>query len=424
MLTPERWGFFHGSRALAGAVFALAFILAASIPGPAAAAARYAAIVVDAETGDVLYAHNASKLRHPASLTKMMTLYLLFDALDAGTLTLDKKLKVSRRAARQPRSRLGLRAGRTISVKNAIGALVTKSANDVAMVVAEAIAGSPAKFARLMTLKARELGMRHTTFRNPSGLYNRSQRSTARDMAILAVALMRDHARYYGYFSTRAFRYAGRTYKNHNKLLYKYAGVDGVKTGYIRASGFNIAASAVRGGRRLVGVVLGGRSGYRRDRQMMRLFDRAFAGKIRPTGTRIAAVIAPRSVTTSNAKTAPPGERSAPKRNPLSGASQQALAGEPAWGIQVGAFRQERDAAAAAASARKSAPRLLQDARIAIVAIESEIGAFYRARFAGMTADNAIRTCARLRRRSVPCIAMETQSACDYGHIAQGSSDC
>ena len=243
----------------------------------------YADIVVDAKTGKVLASDHADELRHPASLTKVMTLYILFDELDAGRLTLQTPLKVSAEAARQVPSKLGLQAGQTIPVEAAIKALVTKSANDVAVTIAENIAGSEPAFATRMTRKARALGMNSTVYRNASGLPNDDQITTARDLALLGRAIQDNHPDYYDYFSTRTFSWKGQTYGNHNKLLGSVRGVDGIKTGYIRASGFNLLTSAQDDGRHIVAVVLGGRSGKTRDAQMRKLvaenLPKASAGK-------------------------------------------------------------------------------------------------------------------------------------------------
>ena len=240
------------------------------------AQARYASIVIDAETGEVLRSRNADIRRYPASLTKMMTLYLLFEAIDEGRLSLTSKLKVSKRAAGQPASKLGLRAGSTIRVEDAIKALAVKSANDIAVVVAEALGGTEVEFARKMTRKAQALGMSRTTFRNASGLPNRKQRSTARDMAQLARALMRDFPHRYHYFDDQRFRYSGRVHRTPNRLLDSYRGMDGIKTGYIRASGFNLVASAERDGRRVIAVVFGGKTARSRNSHMASLLDLGF----------------------------------------------------------------------------------------------------------------------------------------------------
>ncbi|MCZ6467248.1 MAG: D-alanyl-D-alanine carboxypeptidase, partial [Alphaproteobacteria bacterium] len=238
--------------------------------------AKYASVIMDAETGRVVHAVNANTRNYPASLTKMMTLYMVFAALEDGRLSMDQRLKVSARAARQPSSKLGLRKGQTITVKQAILAMVTKSANDVAATVAEALSGSERNFALTMTATARRLGMDRTIFRNASGLPHRGQQSTARDMAVLARALITDFPRHYHFFSTRTFTFGGIRHRNHNKMIATYDGADGIKTGYIRASGFNLVASAKRGDRRLIGVVFGGRSARGRDRHMATLLDKGF----------------------------------------------------------------------------------------------------------------------------------------------------
>ena len=225
---------------------------------PSATAEKYASIVIDLERDQVLHARHADAPRYPASLTKAMTLYMLFDAMKAGEVRLYEELPVSRAAASQPPSSLRLRAGTTITTKDAINALVTKSANDVAVVVAERLGGTEQRFATLMTTKARAMGMDNTTFKNASGLPNTQQLSTARDMAVLAERLLEDHADYYGYFSNKKFSWGRATYKNHNKLIGTVAGVDGIKTGYTRASGFNLMTSAKRRGRRVVAIMFGG----------------------------------------------------------------------------------------------------------------------------------------------------------------------
>ncbi len=242
----------------------------------------YAEIVIDVNTGKVLRALNADALRHPASITKVMTLYLLFEQIDRGRYRLESPLRVSAFAARQAPSKIGLEAGETIEVEEAIKALVTKSANDVAVVVAENIAGSQDDFAELMTRKARSLGMSRTVFRNASGLPDPEQVTTARDLTILGRALHEKFPRYWHYFQMRQFDYAGTVYRNHNRLLGRVEGVDGIKTGYTRASGFNLLTSARAGGRHVMAVVLGGRSGRARDAQMASMVEdqlpRAYAG--------------------------------------------------------------------------------------------------------------------------------------------------
>ena len=233
----------------------------------------YAAIVVDANTGKILHDDNADARRHPASLTKVMTLYLLFEQIESGRLRLDSRLPVSEHAASMAPSKLGVRPGQTIEVEDAIKALVTKSANDVAAVIAEAIADDEDDFAKLMTRKARALGMSRTTYMNASGLPDPAQVTTARDQATLGRAIQDRFPRYYRYFATQRFHYRGRTIGNHNRLVGRVDGVDGIKTGYTRASGFNLVSSMKRRDRHVVAVVLGGRSGRIRDAQMHRLLE-------------------------------------------------------------------------------------------------------------------------------------------------------
>lgn len=269
-MTHRSW---LSSRNLAG-VGAAAVVL--TVAPMAHAEDRYAAIVYDATTNEVLHADQADETRYPASLTKMMTLYLLFDALDRGDVTLSTPMAVSRRAQLQPPSRLGLREGDTITVEDAISALVTRSANDVAVVVAEKLDGNESRFAARMTMKARALGMQHTRYANASGLPDPGQVTTARDVLVLSQALLRDHPRRYAYFQTEAFSWRNVYSRNHNSLLGRVEGVDGIKTGYTRASGFNLASSAVRNGHRIFAVVMGGESAASRDAQMAYLIDSAF----------------------------------------------------------------------------------------------------------------------------------------------------
>lgn len=257
-------------------IVVLAALVAALMPSAATAAPKFAAMTVDARNGKVLFSKDADGIRHPASLTKMMTLYLVFQDLKAGKITLNSPITFSARATGMAPSKLGVKAGQSITVETAIKALVVKSANDVAAAVAENLGGSEKAFAQRMTRTARALGMSRTTFLNASGLPNPAQVTTARDMATLGLRLMRDFPQYYPYFRTRSFVFQGRTIKGHNKLLGTYEGTDGIKTGYIAASGFNLVSSVRRGDKRLVGVVIGGRSGASRDTYMREMLSRYF----------------------------------------------------------------------------------------------------------------------------------------------------
>ncbi len=235
---------------------------------------RYAAIMVDTGTKQALYSDHADDLRFPASLTKMMTLYLLFEALETGRVSSSTQMPVSSFAAGQAPSKLGLKAGQTLDVDTAISALAVKSANDAAVVVAEHLGGSESAFAAAMTSKARALGMNRTTFRNASGLPDSAQVTTARDMAVLGMALRERFPQHFTRFSARTFAYAGREVRGHNRALDMIDGADGIKTGYTRASGFNLVTSANRGGKTVVGVVMGEDSAKVRDARMLALFDK------------------------------------------------------------------------------------------------------------------------------------------------------
>lgn len=259
----------------------VAAALTLSIVAPAAAQDRYAAIVMDARTNEVLHEDQADAARFPASLTKMMTLYMIFEALERGDITLDTRWTASRNASRQPPSRLGLACSRrrgcdSITVEQAIRALVVQSANDVAVLAAERLGGTEARFSANMTARARELGMTDTRFANASGLPDARHRTTARDMARLSQALWNDFPEYYHYFSTPNFSWRRASGRNHNRLLGQVEGVDGIKTGYTRASGFNLATMTERGGRRVIVVVLGGETAAARDAQVAYLIEGAY----------------------------------------------------------------------------------------------------------------------------------------------------
>jgi D-alanyl-D-alanine carboxypeptidase len=402
---------------------------------PSVAEARYASIVVDADSGQVLHAVNADTRNYPASLTKMMTLYLVFEALEKGTLTLDQALPVSKRAAGMPPSKLGLDAGDTINVEDAILALTTKSANDVAVVVAEALGGTEIEFAKLMTKRAGDLGMSRTTFRNASGLPNRAQKSTARDMVRLAQALMTSYPQYYHYFSATAFNYQGRTYRSHNRLLKGYEGTDGIKTGYTRASGFNLVSSVQRDGRRVIAAVFGGKTARSRDSHMVKLLDRSFT-KLASMGVKTIPAVPGRNpfqqpeATTVEVAAAEPAEiapvRSRPVKpvNPASQIATTADAGDlPVdtemltndWAVQVGAFSRFKPAHVSAKAALEAAPQVLAGAEVAIERIDSpSAGVLYRSQLAGLYEQQARTACQELIAASINCVVVQP--------VAQGSN--
>jgi D-alanyl-D-alanine carboxypeptidase len=239
-------------------------------------APKYSSIVIEYPSQKVLYSENPTLLNQPASLAKVMTLYLVFEAIQAGRLQLNQPLYVSAKAANRQPSKLGLKAHQTITVQDVICGLVTKSANDAASVIAENLAGSEENFGHIMTEKARQLGMNNTNFTNASGIPDPKQLTNATDMAILGFAILRDFPGFYKYFSLREFEFQGRVFRNHNHLLGKYPGTDGIKTGFTVASGFNLISSAQRNGHRLIGVILGGRTIKSRDQRMMQILDIAF----------------------------------------------------------------------------------------------------------------------------------------------------
>ena len=399
---------------MSGAVLSLGLIIAAP------AEARYASIVIDYDTGEVLQETNADTRNYPASLAKMMTLYLAFEALKNGDLTLDQELRVSRRATRMRPSRLGLAVGERITMRNAILALVTRSANDAAVVVAEALGKRETEFARMMTRKARVLGMSRTEFRNASGLAHRRQLSTARDMATLARALIRDFPDDYAIFSTRTFTYKGRAHRNHNRLLRKYPGVDGIKTGYIRASGFNLAASATRGGRRLIAVVMGGKSPRSRDRQVTRLLDRGFTDLASRTlwasGTLGKSPAPPTQKTSSTMAiagidpTAAAGSERigpTPKAGPVETGSAADPSGSRIWGVQVGAYFRYHPALRAAWVAARRVPDILAGAHENVSILNGRRGRLYRARLVGLSNGDARRACRRLETVEIDCMVVK-----------------
>lgn len=387
---------------------------------------RYGSIVVDSDTLEIVHARQIDAQRYPASLTKLMTLYLTFDALNSGQLTLDQKLSISRNAQNTPPSKLGLKQGQTITVDHAIQALAVKSANDVAVVLAEAIGGSEANFAEMMTARARTLGMLKTDFANPHGLPNPLQVTTARDMAKLAMAHLNNHRRYYHYFSQKNFRYKGKNYKNTNGLLHWLSGVDGFKTGYTRASGYNLVISAKRDGRRIIAVVLGGASNKSRNSHMKDLIERSFE----TLGVSPIESVAPISIATAESKT--PSKRNIvttplPQKQPVKTASQitskavrlrgrgaqpitivtqgsrgavQSAELDSAWAIQVGAFETEADARAQLDGV---SVMIGAGAHPKVTPINLKGRTLYRARFTGLNFEQAHSSCETLGQLKTGC---------------------
>ena len=412
-----------GIRRLKIWALSLAALLLLATPGSAAilpafaADGRYASIVVDAESGRVLAASNADQVLHPASLTKIMTLYMTFEALKQGRLGLHQAIWTSARAAAMTPSKLGLRPGDQLTVEQAILALVTKSANDAAVVLAEAIAGSEEGFGQRMTQRARALGMAQTTFVNASGLPDPRQVTSARDMAVLALAMLRDHPRQYRYFSTSEFVFRGQVHHNHNRLLGAYDGVDGIKTGFINSSGFNLVASAQRDGRRVIGVVFGGSSGRARDAHMVSLLDDGFSN-LGIRGPRVPDADAPLIRVADQQKKPTKAEvlsktAAASKTKAKPGPSAEELerqaieaAGGRAWMVQVGVFKTQVQAERAVADAFRLAPRPTSTAASEIAAVKTAEGKRYRARLQNLSPVNAKALCEELKRQKQTCQAM------------------
>ena len=295
-----------GFLAVPGAEAAIRRHKPAITPMPAGATDpdKDAALIIDGATGKVLYARNELLERHPASLTKMMTLYLLFEALKDGKITMQTQMPVSLHAQMQLPTKLSLRHGQTIGVDTAIRAIVIRSANDVAVVIAEALAGTESHFAEMMTAKARKLGMKETNYHNASGLPDPLQITTASDLAVLARHLAYDFPQYFPYFGTTGFTYKGTYFPTHDNLVGRYPGTDGIKTGYVGASGFNLATSVVRDDVHLIGIVMGGRTAVRRDLEMMHLMDTEFA-QIQTTPALVAHADVPWQTVASAAPPAP-----------------------------------------------------------------------------------------------------------------------
>lgn len=420
-----------------------------------AQAQKYAALVIDATSGKIIHQENADARRHPASLTKMMTLYMTFAALERGQMTLNQRLFVSPQAASQSPSKLGLRPGDRLRVEEAILGLVTQSANDAAVVLAESLGGSEARFAQMMTSTAQKLGMTNTVFKNASGLPNAQQITTARDMAKLALALLRHYPQYYPYFSTPVFEYKGEAHHNHNRLMARFQGMDGIKTGFINASGFNLVASAVRDGHRLVGVMFGGRSAATRDNQLEKIMLNSF-DRVREMDRVPQMVSNPAPTVVADAAQAQPEPASfaapAPARKPqliqasatmVDNSVAAAIAAEPqvvgqgdadlqpeqtlvtheqvnavlaaqpanSWGIQIGAYNDRASAQRALAITADANAEYLGKADTRVMAVDTPHGTIYRARLVGLDQRSARQACARMQRQGRACLTLPPSGA-------------
>ena len=383
---------------------------------PASFAAPGADLIAEADTGRILYGENIYSLRHPASLTKIMTLYMVFAAIDQGRLSLNDTLPVSEYASSQPPTKLGLKPGQRIRVRDAILGLVTQSANDAAVVISEAIGGSEWRFGEMMTQQARALGMKRTVYRNASGLPDDEQVSTAFDQAILARAMLYHFPKYYSYFKTRAYTWNGVTHKNHNNLMGRYDGMDGIKTGYIRASGFNLVASARRYGKRLIGVIFGGITAKSRDNRMAALLDRGFERVVAEGRNRPQFAVAPMientyevaDVNTNDSTSTPIGQGDDENQNESTDDASaapststliqetQAIITKKTWAIQVGAYDNKKKALAALSDAKGRVPTHLKKSKPQIISAKSGKKTIYRARLTGLSEQAARSACSSL----------------------------
>lgn len=379
---------------------------------------KLSAIVIDSRSGEVLYSLRADSPRYPASVTKVMTLYLTFEALERGTLHLTDEITMSRHAAGMQPTKLGVPAGKTLTVDDAIQAMAIQSANDVAVAMAEHLGGTETRFGAMMTMKAHDLGMTNSRFVNASGLPDSRQISSAHDIAILSRAVVRDFPQYYHYFGQNQFTYGRKTMTNHNNLLRGMPGVDGLKTGYTSASGYNLAASAVQDGRRLIVVVLGGASGGRRDNEVAALLNTGFeVARRKDAGEQLAdlqrlfeapAVLlqtTPSAVelaALADADEEGEGDADGPAAAP---ARPVVTAGGTGNGyvVQVGAFRQKSQAQSQVSDISRRFADVFADAQ---ADIGDAVNGFFRAQFKGFSAESARSACTALKARRVSCMVV------------------
>ena len=431
--------------------FASVLLVLFFAPFPSHATPVEATILVDSKSGSVLEAKNPDVITYPASLTKMMTLYLLFEELKQKKLKLSDTITITKNAAQKAATNLNLRGGEKITVETAILALVVRSANDIATAIAEKISGNEAAFASKMTKKARSLGMNKTRFYNASGLPDSRQVTTARDMAILGAALFQNFPGYYHYFSVDSFTYRGVTYAGHNRVTRNYEGADGIKTGFIRLSGFNLVTSAKRNNRRLIGVVLGGASSFARDQKMQAMLDRGFNGNSKSIGQTLIAkapviettepeiAATPASIQTAGqeggtdefdivsqtiqrfqeqqaaaknvninpAPTEKPAKPVASAKKATTKVKTTVNLAQPSseyYGIQVGAYNKYSPARAAALKAAKAIKR--KQSNVVIDQAKSGSSSLFRARIAGLTKKQAEGACRTLKSKGTTCIVV------------------
>jgi len=393
----------------------LSFCLAAK------AQAATSSIIIDADNGEILSSSAPDTLRYPASLTKVMTLYITFDALNKGLIKMNDNLKVSRKAANTAPSRLGLRAGQTIKVKTCVEALIVKSANDCATVLAENLGYTEENFAKTMTLVARELGMKNTTFKNANGLPNKAQKTTARDMALLGAAMYHHFPQYYKLFSLKKFTYNGRTIYTHNNILKTFAGADGMKTGFTNAAGYNIITSAKRNGHRVIAVTMGHNTARGRDKHVSLMMDKglkklALNDKLQ-SGNMYANLESKKAIAADEVNLASNTDSDNGKSWNLNAksavSSEKGLKDgqtENLWGIQIGAFSNYAKARSYALKIKKEAARKLAGKPIDIEPVANGSVIIYRSKIVGLAKSDADKACKSLKRSNKSCIVIAVKN--------------
>lgn len=405
--------------------FALLCVCVLAMLRVAVANASVSSIMIDAANGEVMYEMNADERRYPASLTKLMTLYITFNALENNHIKLTDKLKVSRTAAGRSPSKLGVRAGETITVKDAIMAVIVKSANDCATVLAEHFAPTEADFAVLMTNTAHKLGMNHTTFKNASGLPNKQQKTSARDMAILAMAVYHHFPQYYKWFSAKSFQYKGRTIGGHNYILKTFAGADGMKTGYTAASGYNIITSAKRSGKRVIAVTMGHNSVGERDKKVSKMMDRGLVhmqkgdvdvatltneingkGVIKAKTARVAAVQKKTPAKTKNVRLAKAQNKTAVKATQIASAVSNGR-----YAVQVGSFSDYQRARNYALTVKNKLAKKYAVHDIKVEKVQAASKTVYRSKVIGLARNDANTICRNMKRSNQACLVTADSGA-------------
>lgn len=405
--------------------FALLCVCVLAMLRVAVANASVSSIMIDAANGEVMYEMNADERRYPASLTKLMTLYITFNALENNHIKLTDKLKVSRTAAGRSPSKLGVRAGETITVKDAIMAVIVKSANDCATVLAEHFAPTEADFAVLMTNTAHKLGMNHTTFKNASGLPNKQQKTSARDMAILAMAVYHHFPQYYKWFSAKSFQYKGRTIGGHNYILKTFAGADGMKTGYTAASGYNIITSAKRSGKRVIAVTMGHNSVGERDKKVSKMMDRGLVhmqkgdvdvatltneingkGGIKAKTARVAAVQKKTPAKTQNVRLAKAQNKTAVKATQIASAVSNGR-----YAVQVGSFSDYQRARNYALTVKNKLAKKYAVHDIKVEKVQAASKTVYRSKVIGLARNDANTICRNMKRSNQACLVTADSGA-------------